>query len=107
MAQRARRRELPNATDVRFGSTTDLIDPKSDFRSSPESGLKSGIAQCPKRVSCGHADYSITSSALASSVVGMLSPNPFAAFRFMTSSNFVGCSTGRVAGDAPFNILSM
>lgn len=50
--------------------------------------------------------YSITSSALASSVGGMLSPNPLAAPRFMTSSNLVGCSTGRLAGDAPLRILS-
>src|SRR5712692_11819455 len=31
------------------GSSTDLTAPKCDFRSSPESGLKSDIAPCPVR----------------------------------------------------------
>jgi len=34
---------------VRCGSSTDLTAPKSDFRSSPKSGLKSAIAPCPVR----------------------------------------------------------
>ena len=57
----------------------------------------------PTRDSCTAAisTYSITSSALASSVRGIARLNAFATFRFMTSSNFVGCSTGRLAGDAP------
>src|SRR2546427_11400640 len=33
-------------------------------------------------------------------------PRALAVFRLMTSSNFVGCSTGRSAGLAPFRILS-
>ena len=36
----------------------------------------------------------------------MVRPSAFAAFRLTTSSNFVGCSTGRSAGLAPFRILS-
>ena len=32
-----------------LGSSTDLTAPKFDFRSSPESGLKSDIAPCPFR----------------------------------------------------------
>src|SRR5260221_13821474 len=35
--------------NVRVGSSTDLTAPKFDFRSSPESGLKSDIAPCPFR----------------------------------------------------------
>ena len=31
----------------RFGSSTDLAAPKFDFRSSPESGLRSDIGPCP------------------------------------------------------------
>jgi hypothetical protein len=50
--------------------------------------------------------YSITSSAIASSDGGMSMPSAFAVFRLMVSSNLVGCSTGRSAGTAPFNILS-
>jgi hypothetical protein len=33
-------------------------------------------------------------------------PICFAVLRLITSSNFVGCSTGRSAGWAPFRILS-
>src|SRR5947209_20454421 len=50
--------------------------------------------------------HSITSSARASSEAGMSRPSVFAVLRLMTSSNFVGCSTGRSAGLAPLMILS-
>src|SRR5262245_809322 len=50
--------------------------------------------------------YSITSSALASSVGGTLRPSVFAVLMLMTNSNLVGCSTGSSAGFAPFIILS-
>jgi hypothetical protein len=36
----------------------------------------------------------------------MVKPSALAVFRLITSSNFVGCSTGRSAGLAPFKILS-
>jgi hypothetical protein len=49
---------------------------------------------------------SITSSASASSCTGTVSPSALAALRLMTSSNFVGCSTGISAGFWPFRILS-
>src|ERR1035437_5297801 len=52
------------------------------------------------------APHSITSSAVASSVGGTVRPCAFAVLRFMTSSNFVGCSTGRSAGFLPLKILS-
>jgi hypothetical protein len=45
--------------------------------------------------------YSITSSALACSVKGTVSPSALAVLRLMTSSNFVGWRTGRSAGLAP------
>jgi len=50
--------------------------------------------------------YSITSSALSNSERGMVRPSALAVLRLMTNSNFVGCSTGRSAGLAPFSILS-
>src|SRR5262249_18759731 len=50
--------------------------------------------------------HSITSSARASSVGGTSIPSVFAVLRLITSSNLVGCSTGRSAGLAPFRILS-
>jgi len=50
--------------------------------------------------------HSMTSSARASSVYGSVKPSSVAVLRLMTSSNFVGCSTGRSAALAPFKILS-
>jgi hypothetical protein len=42
--------------------------------------------------------HSITSSARASSAGEIARPSAFAVFRFITSSNFADCSTGRSAG---------
>jgi hypothetical protein len=50
--------------------------------------------------------YSISSSAPKSMAGGTVSPSALAVFRLITSSNFVGCSTGRSAGFAPFKILT-
>ena len=50
--------------------------------------------------------HRITVFARASTLGGMVNPICFAAFRLMTNSNFVGCSTGRSAGLAPLRILS-
>src|SRR5437899_9199682 len=49
--------------------------------------------------------YSMTWSARSSSVCESVRPRAFAVFRLMTSSNLVGCSTGRSAGFAPLRIL--
>jgi hypothetical protein len=51
-------------------------------------------------------DYSITSSAMASTPGGIVRPSVLAVLRLMTNSNLVGCWTGRSEGLAPFNILS-
>jgi hypothetical protein len=48
----------------------------------------------------------ITLSARASTFGGIVRPICFAAFRLMTNSNFLGCSTGMSAGFVPFRILS-
>ena len=50
--------------------------------------------------------YWMTSSARASSAGGIVRPKALAVLRLMTSSNLVGCSTGKSAGLAPFRILS-
>jgi hypothetical protein len=50
--------------------------------------------------------HRITLSALANTFGGIVNPICFAAFRLITSSNFVGCSMGRSAGFAPLRILS-
>jgi hypothetical protein len=52
------------------------------------------------------SNYSITSSALARSVDGILRSRVAAVFRFTASSNRVGRSKGSSAGFAPFRILS-
>src|ERR1035437_5352473 len=47
------------------------------------------------------ASYSITSSAIASSVFGTARPSALAVLRLMTHSNLVGCCTGKSAGLGP------
>src|SRR5262249_50703266 len=49
--------------------------------------------------------HSMTSSARASSVSGTVRPSALAVLRLITSSNFVGCITGKSAGLVPFKIL--
>ena len=58
-----------------------------------------GFMQCSKK-----QPYSITSSAVASSVGGTVRPNALAVFRLMTNSNLVGCTTGRSPGLSPLRI---
>ena len=48
--------------------------------------------------------YSITSSARASSVGGTARPSAVAVLRLTTSSNFVGCTTGRSLGFSPLRM---
>ena len=48
----------------------------------------------------------MTLSARTNTFGGIVRPICLAAFRLMINSNFVGCSTGRSAGLAPFRILS-
>jgi hypothetical protein len=50
--------------------------------------------------------YRITWSALANTLGGIVTPICLAVFRLITSSNLVGCSTGKSAGLAPLRILS-
>jgi hypothetical protein len=45
--------------------------------------------------------HSMTSSAVASSVGGTVMPSALAVLRLITNSNFVGCSTGKLAGFSP------
>src|SRR5262249_49925862 len=48
--------------------------------------------------------HSITSSAMASTPGGIVRPSAFAVLRLITSSNLVGCTTGRSAGFAPLRM---
>src|SRR5262249_14222392 len=54
----------------------------------------------------GVLNYSISSSARFCSKGGIVRPSALAVFMLMISSNFVGCSTGRSEGLAPFKMLS-
>jgi hypothetical protein len=77
-------------------------------RSSRERGCPSSAISGPKQVqqvAC-RANYSITSSARASSDGGTVIPSAFAVLRLMTNSILVGCKTGRSAGLAPFKIFA-
>jgi hypothetical protein len=56
---------------VRSGSKADLTAPKSNFRYTPQSGLRADIAPCPFRAITGEVIHSITSSARASNVGGI------------------------------------
>jgi hypothetical protein len=49
--------------------------------------------------------YSITSSAIAMTPDGIVSPSALAVFRLMTNSNLEACITGRSAGLSPLRIL--
>src|SRR5262249_54313293 len=49
--------------------------------------------------------HSITSAAVASSIGGTSRPSALAVLRLMTSSNLIGCTTGRSAGLAPLRIF--
>src|SRR5215208_8125078 len=51
--------------------------------------------------SVGRVAHSITSSARARSVGGIVMPRAVAVLKLMISSNFVGCSTGKSAGFSP------
>src|SRR5262249_7883239 len=50
--------------------------------------------------------HSITSSAVESSVGGTVRPSALAVLRLITSSNLVGCCTGRSAGFSPLRMRS-
>src|SRR5205823_251999 len=51
------------------------------------------------------AVHSMTSSARARRDCGTVRPSAWAVFRLMTSSNLVGCCTGRLAGFSPLRIF--
>jgi hypothetical protein len=53
------------------------------------------------------AVHSITSSARPSSASGTVRPSAFAVLRLTTSSNFVGCCTGRSAGFSPLRMRAV
>jgi hypothetical protein len=70
----------------------------------PKTFTKADIMQCSK-LRTRHQGYSITSSATSSNSRGISRSSDLAVLRLITSSNLVGCSTGRSPGFAPFKTL--
>src|SRR5262249_23530151 len=71
----------------------------------PKADIHPRALACPLCARSGHnARYSITSSARASNVEGTERLRALAVLRLMTSSNLVGCCTGRSAGLMPLRI---
>ena len=50
------------------------------------------------------SSHSMTSSTMDITPAGIVSSSAFAALRLSTNSNFVGCSTGRLAGFSPLTM---
>src|SRR5262249_35949654 len=59
-----------------------------------------------ERAALHRCSHSITSSARASRLSGTVRPSAFAVLRLMTSSNLVGCWTGRLLGFSPLRMRS-
>ena len=70
-------------------------------QSSPKSFVRVSAPSLQSKIE----NHFMTLSALASTFGGIVRPICFAVFRLITNSNFVGCSTGRSAGFAPFRIF--
>ena len=69
-------------------------------------GTGGDLSRCNKLRADKSCGYSITSSARASTAAGTSRPSVLAVLRLITSSNLVGCSTGRSTGSMPLNTLS-
>ena len=83
--------------DARLNCTVPQLDPRDCVEGEINSIIASRFAFC---------HHLITLSARVSTFGGIVRPICFAVFRLMINSNFLGCSTGRSAGLAPFKILS-
>jgi hypothetical protein len=93
---------------VRCGSIASFRPCVDHFRCTPISRRFLSPSACLKCATCGllrrTRAYSITSSASICIETGTSIPSALAVFKLMTSSNFVGCSTGRSAGFLPIRI---
>src|SRR5262245_58679365 len=75
----------------------------ADVRCAPQPAVSTRNQLC--RVNSRRATHSITAFACAMRRGGTVRPSALAVLRLITSSNLVGCSTGRSAGLAPLRIL--
>ena len=82
------------------------INPRHLSGSLSEDGTRKCDSSRDRQHSARDEAHSITSSARARSDCGTVSPSALAVFRLMTSSDFVGPSTAKSPGLAPFRILS-
>jgi hypothetical protein len=74
----------------------------ADVRFGANAGLSSDLVPCPKSARTGSGrSHSITSSARASKVGGMVRPSAFAVLRLMTRRKWVLCWTGISDGRSP------
>jgi len=88
---------------VDFRATAPAASPRSPRSAPPHRAAWRLLAV---RAPCSAMIYSITSSAVASSVGGTWRPIALAVLRLIIRSILVGCSTGWSAGLAPLSILS-
>ena len=93
--------------DVRFGSKADICSAKGMSALPPKADMCGATSDvCFVPIADMTKFYSITTSAVASSAGDIASPSALAAFRFTTSSYFVGACTGRSAGFSPLRMRS-
>src|SRR5262245_23721209 len=104
-------RKNPRIKSLLSSSPMSALGQKQTFAAqihfTPKSGHMRCTSACPLRAKSGHELlHSIIWSARCCTARDTSMPNTFAVLRLITSSNFVGCSTGRSAGMAPRKILS-
>jgi hypothetical protein len=97
--------------NVRFGSKADVTLLNFDVRFTPKSGHSPTRSGCllwaiSRLMRCSEKGYSMTSSAISRKSREIVRRSAFAVLRLITSSNLVGCSTGRSEGFAPLRILA-
>src|SRR5207245_787814 len=98
---------LPDHAALDHADAQPRVEPfVEDVKDRRQRPLQPGARERDEHEPGAAVGYWITSSARDSSDCGIVRPSALAVLRLMTSSNFVGCSTGRSAGFAPLRILS-
>src|SRR5215468_10069476 len=109
-ATKARLRERPFPALPRGLNTERPVLPFRPPGYSANNRRVKGLLQWGEDLACDSylllVGHSSTWSARSRTDGGIVRPSAFAVLRLITSSNFVGCSTGRSAGLAPLRILS-